>query len=207
MKMFSHQYRNPHTWKRRSLYWDGAQVIIRHATAHINPIMCAMVPWLNPERCPMVYATNLTMMISLTTSTFSWLWNEKMVYHGQIYFQLFDYNAANHQQCHITAIASNHVRLCGVIVDINDVCELLILNAHMPCDTKARDGNYDVFVDVVGEGDRWIKLHNPTYACFGGDLNTNLSSPLPPPTTHFPHLPYPPTPIRSNYVSKVIYGC
>ena len=77
--------------------------------------------------------------------------------------------------CHIRAITSNHFRLCGVIVAINEVCELLLLNAYMPCDTKTRDGNYDVFVDVLGEVDRLIQIHNPTYVCFGGDLNTDLS--------------------------------
>ena len=46
---------------------------------------------------------------------------------------------------------------------INDVCELLILNAYIPCDTKTRDGNCDVFVDVLGEVDRLIQIHNPTY--------------------------------------------
>ena len=77
--------------------------------------------------------------------------------------------------CHIRAITSNHIRLCGVMVAINEVCELLILNAYMPCDTKTLDGNYDVFVDVLGEVDRLIQIHNPTYFCFGGDLNTDLS--------------------------------
>ena len=74
--------------------------------------------------------------------------------------------------CHFRAITSNHVRLCGVIVAINEVCELLILNAYMSCDTKTRDGNYDVFVDVLGEVDRLIQIHNPTYFCFGGDPQT-----------------------------------
>ena len=45
----------------------------------------------------------------------------------------------------------------------------------MPRDTKTWDGHYDVFVDVLGDVDKLIQIHNLTYACFGGDLNTDLS--------------------------------
>ena len=35
----------------------------------------------------------------------------------------------------------NHVRLCGIMIQISNNCEIMCLNVYMPCDGKSEDDN------------------------------------------------------------------
>ncbi len=50
----------------------------------------------------------------------------------------------------VDIVLSNHNKLCGVTVTINDF-NLILLNAYMPCDKRIDDANYYEYVDVMNE--------------------------------------------------------
>ncbi len=71
-------------------------------------------------------------------------------------------------------VLSNHNRLCGITVTINDF-KLLLLNAYIPCDKQIEDANFYEYVDVMNEVKQVIHAINTTCVIFGSDLNTDTS--------------------------------
>ena len=76
-------------------------------------------------------------------------------------------------------IHCQHTRLCAALVCFNSYNKILLINTYMPCDSRMRDANYDVYVDVLSEIDRVIHATGASYAIIGGDLNTDLSRTTP----------------------------
>ena len=86
----------------------------------------------------------------------------------------------------------NHVRLCGIMVQINN-CEIMCLNVYMPCDGWSEDDKFAEYMDVLGEIQQLIHTynpahvihtynpahvihtHNPAHVIYGGDMNTDLT--------------------------------
>ena len=44
-----------------------------------------------------------------------------------------------------------HVRLCGIMIQISNNCEIMCLNVYMPCDGTSEDDKFAEYVYVLGE--------------------------------------------------------
>ena len=75
----------------------------------------------------------------------------------------------------IIQVHCNTERLCGIRIQQEDDCALLILNAYMPCDTQRYDDNYNAYIEVMEEVERVISKEQTSHVMLGGDLNTDLS--------------------------------
>ena len=68
----------------------------------------------------------------------------------------------------------NHVRLCGIMIQINN-CEIMCLNVYMPCDDWSEDDKCAEYMEVLSEIQQLIHTHNPAHVIYGGDMNTDLT--------------------------------
>ena len=44
-------------------------------------------------------------------------------------------------QTAVRELKCNHVRLCGIMIQISNNCEIMCLNVYMPCDGRSEDDN------------------------------------------------------------------
>lgn len=65
-------------------------------------------------------------------------------------------------------------RLCAVSVNINESCNILLINVYMPCDDRKEGHNLDTFRSQLDEINFLVQQVNPTYFIVGGDLNTDF---------------------------------
>ena len=96
----------------------------------------------------------------------------------------------------INEVPCDNKRMCALTANLSDTCRLLLINVYMPCDNRRRDGNFQSFIDVLGEVDRIIQAANPTIVYMGGDLNTDLNR-------SSPHAEY----LRSFMVANDMITC
>ncbi len=75
----------------------------------------------------------------------------------------------------LSEITCKHNRLCALSMDLSEKCNVLFLNAYMPCDSNSQDEHFASYMDVLSEVEQIIQCLDPTHVIFGGDLNTDLS--------------------------------
>ena len=64
-----------------------------------------------------------------------------------------------------------HERLCGIMIQISNNCEIMCLN-----DDTSEDDKFAEYVYVLGE---YTHSYNPAYVIYGGDMNTDLAMAIP----------------------------
>ena len=74
----------------------------------------------------------------------------------------------------VEQLKCNHVRLCGVMIQINN-CEIMCLYVYMPCDGWAEHDKLAEYMEVLSEIQQLIHTYNPAHVIYGGDMNTNLN--------------------------------
>ena len=73
----------------------------------------------------------------------------------------------------------NHVRLCGIMIQISNNCEIVCLNVYMPCDGRSEDDKCAEYMDVLGEIKQLIHIYNPAHVIYGRDMGTDLAGSTP----------------------------
>ena len=63
----------------------------------------------------------------------------------------------------------NHVRLCGIMIQINN-CEIMCINVYMLFDGWSEDDMFSEYTDVLGEIRQLIHTYYPAHVIYGGDV-------------------------------------
>ena len=79
----------------------------------------------------------------------------------------------------VRELKCNHVRLCGIMIQISNNCEIMCLSLYMPCDGRSEDDTFAEYMDVLGEIQQLIHSYNPAHVIYGGDINTDLARSTP----------------------------
>ena len=74
--------------------------------------------------------------------------------------------------CKSVVIGCNNDRLCALLLNFSDTCNILLFNVDMPCDSGRVNEDFD---DVLNEIEQIIHQINPLHIIVGGDLNTDFN--------------------------------
>ena len=73
----------------------------------------------------------------------------------------------------VKSIDCNNVRVCGVLIHLEDNCTLLLFTVYMPCDVNgAHLDEYNAVLDAIS---CCVCKYDPTYYIISGDFNTDFN--------------------------------
>ena len=67
----------------------------------------------------------------------------------------------------VKELKCNHVRLCGIMIQINN-CESMCLKVYIQYDGWPEDDKFAEYMYVLGEIQQLIHTYNPAHVIYGG---------------------------------------
>ena len=79
----------------------------------------------------------------------------------------------------VKELKCNHVRLCGIMIQISNNCEFMCINEYLPCDGRSENDKFVEYMDALVDIQQLIHIYNPPCVIYGGDTNTDLARSTP----------------------------